>query len=214
MKSFSDNILSIKGHLYERIGSPFSFTFLAVSFYYHWQILFITFDSSLSSTIKIMKIQTHITNTPESIWCLLIITLGMMIVYSTFSYIGTVIRELQLRFAKKTRNHVNVDYLDAEENMEVVQKLKKHSESLQNSLLEQNKNIQYLHSIIRLNDKERDLFNKLLENEGEMLKSKLSTEENKIGDILHKQGIFSPIGSKEGGKYMLNGVDYGKLMGK
>jgi hypothetical protein len=203
LNSFNEILLNIKGQFYERVKSPFLFTFMLVITYLYWPIIFISIDSRLSSNEKICAIQAVI-NEPTGLSFLAIIGISIltMISFATLSTLGNFIGEAQSRISKEIRNRINVDYVNTKEYTATKEKLEEHSRTLADTIEKKDKAIRLLIVVSQFNEAEKVLFKKAIQNAGVLYKKYLSPEEIKLCDEIQiKAGVW---GSNDT-SYLVNG---------
>lgn len=203
MESIRDTILNIKGHLYERITSPFLLTFTIVLFYYYWPIIFISLDDKLDSKLKIEQIKEIICEVstadrifnwldyfPMYIYAILLVIVTM-IIYSLLFIIGTSIRELQYNLSKRVKKSLDIDYVNSKIYADVLKNYENQFEEMSNKINNKTQELQNLKKIIRLTEDERKLFYKMLENDGHLNSKGLIPDEKKIMEKIYNKGICS-----------------------
>ncbi|AXX90499.1 hypothetical protein CKA55_12805 [Arcobacter suis] len=201
MESIKDTILNIKGHLYERVTSPFLLTFIIVLFYYYWPVIFISFDDKLDSKLKIEQIKEIICEVstadrifnwldyfPMYIYAILLVIVTM-IIYSLLFVVGTYIREFQYYLSKRVKKSLDIDYVNSKDYADVLKNYENQFEEMSNKISNKTHEIQNFKKIIRLTEDERKLFYRILENNGSLDFEKLSDDEKKIMEIIGSKGI-------------------------
>ena len=212
MESIRDTILNIKGHLYERVSSPFLLTFTMVLFYYYWPILFISFDDKLDSKLKIEQIKEIICeiSTSDRIFsCLsflpmfiyiILLVVFTMVMYSSLFIVGTAIREYQFKLSKTVKKMLDTDYVNSKTYADILNNYENQFAEMDKKINNKTLEFQRLKKIIQLDEKERNLFYKMLEKNGYLDFEELSPEEKNFMDKIHNKGICG----KSSTSYVLN----------
>lgn len=183
MNSLKETMLDIKGHLYDRITSPFLFTFIVVIIYFYWPVVFTIFDSSLDSKAKIDIIKLYITENNQNISYIVFYTICVLLSYAILNVIGISIKEAQIRCSKKIRAMISKDYIKTEEYRAVISSLNIQKDNLIEDANKKDNLIQRLIRLSHLDDKEKSLMKKLKQNGGQL---EIESFKNEDKDILEK----------------------------
>lgn len=192
MESIKELMLNIKGYLYERINSPFLYTFAMVIVYFYWPVIFYMFDSKLDSTSKIKLIQEFSTNIDfkyELFIDIVVLTILLMVIYSILFTIGVFVREFQFYISKKIKKWLDIDFVNSKKYAEVIGKLESQVLKLNEKNYNKDLEIYSYISIINLTPEERELFNKVRATNS-IDENSLSENQKQLYEKLHIKQIF------------------------
>jgi len=196
MNTLKDSLLSIKGHLYERISSPFLLTFILVLMYCYWPIIFIAFDDTLDAASKIVCIQKYIEDFSISIdgtvyYYLFKLVICAMVSYAGLFILGIGIKEIQMWISKYIKKTLDSDYVNSKEYADILTKYEEQYSAMTNKMNKEIAMVQNLKKVIRLNDKERKAWDKLIDNDSTISIKTLTADEESTYIELHKKGLVS-----------------------
>lgn len=162
MESIKELMLNIKGHLYERINSPFLYTFVIIIVYYYWPVILYIFDSKLDSISKIKLIQEFSTNIDlkyEPFIDMVFLAILLMVIYSILFTIGVFVREFQFYISKKIKKWLDVDFVNSKKYAEVISKLERQVAELYEKNHNKDLEINSYITVVNLTPEEIELFN-------------------------------------------------------
>jgi hypothetical protein len=192
MRSLLGIIPSIKALLYDRIKSPFFATFIFVSLYYYWPVMFFVFDNSKNADKKIEAIQRIFSSDLyPSVYCLVLFTVSVIVVFSALSVLSFLIKEFADGINKKIRNNLNPDYVNSKTYTEAISALNSHADILTKANSLKDARIEMITQLVNLTDHEKKLLIVANDKGGKLSISGLTEDEKKLAEEMLKKNIFS-----------------------
>ncbi|MDY0051059.1 MAG: hypothetical protein RBR65_00845 [Aliarcobacter sp.] len=192
MESIKELMLNIKGHLYERINSPFLYTFVIIIVYYYWPVILYIFDSKLDSISKIKLIQEFSTNIDlkyEPFIDMVFLAILLMVIYSILFTIGVFVREFQFYISKKIKKWLDVDFVNSKKYAEVISKLERQVAELYEKNHNKDLEINSYITVVNLTPEEIELFN-YVRSINSIDENELSEYQRELCRKLHIKQIF------------------------
>jgi hypothetical protein len=192
VESIKELMLNIKGHLYERINSPFLYTFVIIIVYYYWPVILYIFDSKLDSISKIKLIQEFSTNIDlkyEPFIDMVFLAILLMVIYSILFTIGVFVREFQFYISKKIKKWLDVDFVNSKKYAEVISKLERQVAELYEKNHNKDLEINSYITVVNLTPEEIELFN-YVRSINSIDENELSEYQRELCRKLHIKQIF------------------------